>query len=83
MTDSDTLEHANISVYLKEFNGIIKKCIRTLKWGYYKTCFDKLKNYIRNTWKTIKDILNKIRKKKVFLIHFMIANTQFLINLKL
>jgi len=66
MQDIYSPEHTATKAVLKEYNVIIKKCIRFLKREYYKACFHKFKDDIRNTWKTINDILNKSKKKKTF-----------------
>jgi len=64
--DPDSPEYAAMATHLKDYNGLIKKNIRFLKKEYYKVCFNKFKNDIRNTWKTINDILHKTRKVKSF-----------------
>ena len=53
------IDKHNLSVY----NGILKKCIREAKAMYYHAVFEKYKHDIKNTWKTISDILCKSSKK--------------------
>ena len=43
---------------------LIKKSIRELKMKYYHDLFEKYKNDIKNTWKTISEIFNKSNRKK-------------------
>ena len=50
----------------KHYNRLLKICIRYLKREYYKVSFLKFKDDIRNTWKTINDILHKTKKRKIF-----------------
>jgi hypothetical protein len=64
--DTDSPEYAALNTYFKDYNRSIKKCIRFLKQDYYKACFHKFKDDIRNTWKTINDILHKTKKQKLF-----------------
>jgi len=47
-----------LKVNLQTYNRILKQCIRSAKKKYYETRFFKCKNDIKNTWKTIKEVLN-------------------------
>ncbi len=49
---------------LKTYNNILKKSIQALKKSYYYTLFNKFKNDIRGTWKTINSILNNTNRTK-------------------
>ena len=44
-------------------NSILKRSIREAKKMYFHSVFDKYKNDIRNTWKTISELLCKSSKK--------------------
>jgi hypothetical protein len=70
MTSPESVEYEAMQTNLKSYNGIIRKSIRNLKKSYYETCFNKYKDDIRNTWKTINDILNKTKKKRTFPEYF-------------
>ncbi len=53
------------STLILKHNGILKKGIRAAKQIYFELCFKRFKNDIRNTWKTINDILSKTKYKKI------------------
>ncbi len=53
-------------INVKTYNNILKKSIRLAKKSYYEIIFLKFKDDIRGTWKTINDILNKIKRNKSF-----------------
>jgi len=57
----DTLKN-NLNTY----NNILRRNIREAKSLYYNQLFDKFKNDIRNTWITIKEIINKTSSKSSF-----------------
>ena len=46
------------------FNSILKKAIREAKISYYNMMFEKYKYDIKNTWKTISEVLSKANRKK-------------------
>ena len=50
-----------ININLKTYNGILKTSIRAAKQAYFESCFNRFKNDIKNTWKTINDILSKTK----------------------
>ena len=50
----------NLGIY----NGILKRLIREVKATYYHKLFETYKHDIKNTWKTISDILCKSSKNK-------------------
>lgn len=54
-----TLKH-NLNV----FNNILKKAIREAKVDYYNSLFDKYKHDVRNTWKSISEVLHKANRQK-------------------
>ena len=54
----DSPEHNRMEYNLKSYNGYLKQCIRTAKREYYVHEFTKYKNDVRNTWDTLKDIIN-------------------------
>ena len=58
---------------ISSYNKILQKLIRNAKKTYYYLCFTKYKNDLKNTWITIKDILNKkSNNKHNFPEHFKI-----------
>ena len=66
LTDPNSANYDTININLKTYNGILKTSIRAAKQAYFELCFKCFKNDIKNTWKTINDILSKtkIQKKK-------------------
>ncbi len=74
MTDP-TLPEFDIQKFnLKTYNNILKKDIRLAKRSYYEALFNKFKNDIRGTWKTINGILNKTKRKRNFPLFFKDGN---------
>ena len=65
LTAPNSANYDTININLKTYNGILKTSICAAKQIYFELCFKRFKNDIRNTWKTINDILskNKIPKK--------------------
>ncbi|MGB1899487.1 MAG: reverse transcriptase family protein, partial [Candidatus Kariarchaeum pelagius] len=53
----------NIKTNLSTYNCILKRVIRDAKKIYYGNCFSRFKNDLRNTWRTINEILG--RRKQV------------------
>ena len=64
LTDPNSANYDKININLKTYNGILKTSIRAAKQIYFELCFERFKNDIRNTWKTINDILSKLKNKK-------------------
>ena len=60
----DTENYQILKTNLSTYNKILKKSIKAAKITYYKNTFDQYKNDIKNTWLTIKDIMNRSRKDK-------------------
>ncbi len=56
MTEPTLPEFDIQKVNLKTYNNILKEAIRLAKRSYYEALFNKFKNYIRGTWKTINGI---------------------------
>ena len=61
LTNPNSTNYNTININLKTYNGILKRSIRTAKHTYFELCFNRFKNDIRNTWKTINDILSKTK----------------------
>ena len=61
LTDPNSANYATIHINLKIYNGILKTSIRAAKHAYFELCFKRFKNDIKNTWKTINDILSKTK----------------------
>ena len=58
-TSTDDPLHNTLKINLHTYNRILKQIIRKAKTSYYQSCFEKYKNDTKNTWKTIKTIINK------------------------
>ncbi len=65
MTNPDSSDYDSQIENLKVLNCKVKKLIRDAKKDYYTALFTKLKSDIKATWKTIKEILNKSKKKEL------------------
>ena len=48
------------------YNLILRKSIISAKQMYYESCFNRIGNDIRRTWKTISEILTKNQTKNKF-----------------
>ena len=59
----NTIEHNTLLINLKTYNNILKRSIRTAKTLYFEITFQKFKYDIRNTWKTLNDILSRNKTK--------------------
>jgi hypothetical protein len=60
------------NVNFKTYNLILKKkSIRLAKQSYYQNCFSKFKNDAKNTWNTIKEIINKSKPEANFPDYFV------------
>ena len=64
LTDPNSANYDTININLKTYNGILKTSIRAAKQTYFELCFKRFKNDIKNTWKTINDILSKTKIQK-------------------
>jgi hypothetical protein len=76
----DTLKN-NLCVY----NKILKKNIKLAKKSYFESCFSKYRNDMRNTWSTIKDVLNKQKEtntppKEFYLEDTIVSNPKDIAN---
>ena len=60
--EEGTSEYQALKQNISCFNNILKKQIREAKKLYYHETFEKYKNDMKNTWKTISDILCKSSK---------------------
>ena len=56
-------EYLALNQNINCINSILKRSIRDAKKSYYSETFEKYKNDIKNTWKTISDVLNKSSSK--------------------
>ena len=66
---------SNILQYnLKTYQSILKRLIRDAKKQYYQKQFEKYKNDLKNTWGTIKHILNRTRSTQTISDVFLIDN---------
>jgi hypothetical protein len=73
-------EHAEFKAKINRFNSILKKLIRQCKKDYYSEQFLKYKGDMKNTWKTISNIIQKNQFSNVFDQNFLI-NGKFTSNL--
>ena len=58
-TSFDHASYKEKKFNLCTYNKIPRKIIRQAKFQYYQCLFTKLKNDIKNTWRTINDIINR------------------------
>ena len=66
LTNPNSPNYETISINLQAYNEILKTNIHSAKQIYFESCFNRLKNYIRNTWKTINDFLSKTKTQNKF-----------------
>ena len=66
LTDPKSANYDTININLETYNRILKTSIRAAKQIYFELCFKRFKNDIRNTWKTINDILSKTKIQKKY-----------------
>ena len=57
-TNLNDPNYERMEVNLQTYDKIIKQNIRSAKINYYKTCFQYHKHNLKNTWQTLKCILN-------------------------
>ena len=58
-TPVNTQQYITLKINLKTYNGILRRSIRVAKTMYYHTTFEKCKHDIKETWSTIKKIIQK------------------------
>ena len=63
-TARDTPSYNSLEINLATYNKILKTSIRSAKLSYYNEKFRKFKKDIKNTWLTIKELINKTNNKK-------------------
>lgn len=68
--------YAQLKINLNTYNRILKKAIKEVKKNYYHNCFERFKNDLQKTWKTIKDILSSSKCKSKFPEYFIINNSK-------
>ena len=69
-THQESPDYTILKVNLKAFNTLLKKTIRAAKYMYYESNFRRNKTNIRNTWKTINEIISKSPPKNNFQTFF-------------
>ena len=74
-TPSNSPLHETLKVNLRTYNRILKSNIRQAKTLYYQSRFKTFEKDIKNTWSTIKDILNNKKLDKKILDELVINNT--------
>lgn len=65
-TKINSPEYQTLKTNLNTFNTIMKRTIRAAKKSYYESLFNKYKNDMKGTWKTINEILNRTKRKNKF-----------------
>ena len=73
-TPVDSERHSILKLNLNTYQSILKRLIRDAKKQYYQKQFEKYKNDVKNTWGTIKQILNRTRNNKTISDVFLIDN---------
>ena len=73
-TPVDSERHYILKLNLKTYQSILKRLIRDAKKQYYQKQFEKYKNDLKNTWGTIKQILNRTRSNQNISDVFLIDN---------
>ena len=73
-TPVDSDRHNILKYNLKTYQSILKRLIRDAKKQYYQKQFEKYKNDSKNTWGTIKQILNRTRSTQNISDVFLIDN---------
>ena len=75
LTNPDSPEHEMLLINLRTYNVILKRSFRIAKQSYFETRFNQFKFYIKNTWKTINEILSKSKTNKSFPTYFKESNS--------
>ena len=75
LTNPDSPEHEMLLINLKTYNVILKRSFRIAKQSYFETRFNQFKFDIKNTWKTINEILSKSKTNKSFPTYFKESNS--------
>ena len=75
LTNPDSPEHEMLLINLRTYNVILKRSFRIAKQSYFETRFNQFKFDIKNTWKTINEILSKSKTNKSFPTYFKESNS--------
>ena len=75
LTNRDSPEHEMLLINLRTYNVILKRRFHIAKQSYFETRFNQFKFDIKNTWKTINEILSKSKTNKSFLTYFKESNS--------
>ncbi len=62
LTDPLSVDFVRLQINLNTHNKILQNSIRLAKRIYYEILFAKFKDDIRDTWKTVNDILNRTKR---------------------
>ena len=65
MTPLDSPLRETLHINLNTYNNILKKNIRLAKSQYYHNVFERFKKDVKNTWKTIKELISRTENKKL------------------
>ena len=74
-TPVNTQQYITLKINLKTYNGILRRSIRVAKTMYYHTTFEKCKHDIKETWSTIKQIIQKKKLVVSFLTILKLMET--------
>ena len=75
-TDNQDPSYPSAKLNLQAYNRILKQSIRQAKQIHYHKSFTKFKHDIKNTWSTIKGIINKSQPRTDFPEYFMQNGTK-------
>jgi len=75
-TQPDSELYNTLKINLRTYNRILKKNIRLAKHVYYDNCFKKFRDDIKQTWATIKEIMNKNQNVKGTPKYFLLRGFQ-------
>ena len=72
--EANSKEYFDGKINLRTYNRILKQCIRERKRMYYRQCFEKFKNDMKQTWTIIKTVMNKKNNTSPFPEFFIVDN---------
>lgn len=76
LTNPNSREYEIMRINLKTYGTILKRSLRESKQHYFASTFAKYKCDIRNTWKTINEIISRKNNKNSFPESFSINNIE-------
>ena len=76
LINPNSREYEIMCINFKTYNTILKRSIHASKQHYFASTFAKYKSDMRNTWKTINEIISRKNNKKCFPKSFNINNKE-------